>query len=151
MNETEHAVVLTRERLYGLELESKCFPLAPNERARSILCSKSHASTDAARLKLKIDGIEQRLAIELQYGVSRPQANALGKRVRLHRQHTKRLRVGSSMPRREPIFMNGLYQILIISLSDISRGREGLLRHTTLFNTNPVAPCHEVMKAGEGG
>jgi hypothetical protein len=90
MYETKNAIVLTRERLNGLEFESERLPISPNEGARSVLGPNRHPSTDGCCLELEIHGIQKRHAVQLRNRISRLQADAFREGVGFHRENSKR-------------------------------------------------------------
>ena len=102
MDEAEHALVLAGHRFDRLELESERFPFAPHESDRAILRPNRGPPPDVCGVELKIDDVEQRLAVQFVDFVARFQADSLGKGIRTPRTARagfalRRLRCGGSI------------------------------------------------------
>src|SRR5215467_10644540 len=136
MNETEHTLICAGHRLNGFEFQSKGLPFTPDECDLTILCLDSRASADNSSLELKVNDVQQRLAVQLMNLVTSFQSNAFGNGSGIYDKDTQLLWLAGAVQQRVAVFVLRLenlpFEILIISLPHVSGSGKLLLGH---FNT----------------
>jgi hypothetical protein len=88
VNETENALILARHRFDRLELETEGLPFAAYERNLSVLRLNRRSTADVSGTKLKIDCVQQRLAVQFMKLVARLESDPFRKRPGLNGQNS---------------------------------------------------------------
>src|SRR6185295_7376003 len=108
MDKAEHTLIGARHRLNGFELQSEWFPLAANKSNHPLPGFQCGPASDGSRLKLEIDHIEQRLAVQLKDLVAGFESDPRSQGIRFHGDDAQALHVRSAMRGSMAIFVNRL-------------------------------------------